>query len=279
MDKKIQWGINFALLIILYRNTFPAWGMDLWTDDNYSHGMLIPLVALYFLNARLGELREAVSRPNFLGLGVLITGLLLFIVGNVGAELFTQRFSLIVVLAGLVLFLEGREVWAILRFPTAILFFAVPLPYILYNAVAFPLKMMASKVSVMFLKMIGMPVFRDGNIIQLAHTTLEVVDACSGIRSLMTLICLSFFLASLMHSNFFKQLLVFSLAIPVSVLANALRVALTGWLTTFDPAWGRGSLHDLSGWLVFVVSFVALAGLSYLLQSGADREYETGGEG
>ena len=271
LSKKLQWLILAGLVLALYWQVFMAWGADLWHDDNYSHGLLIPFVSLYFIRHQWQRLTRANRQPAFHGVWLVLAGLLLFLVGGIGAEFFSQRLSFVVLLYGLILFVEGRDVAAQLRFPIGILFFAIPLPYILYNAVAFPLKLVASQIAVFILKMIGMPVFREGNILQLSHTTLEVVDACSGIRSLMTLITLAFFLAVFMHRHFGKRLLVMAMALPVAVVANAGRVALTAVLTSYDPAWGSGTLHELAGWGVFVLSFLALGGISYLLQSARDK--------
>lgn len=273
ISRKIQWLILAALLAVLYREVLLNWGIDLWNDDNYSHGMLIPFVSLYFIRSRLDELKQALVRPNFLGIVVVLSGLCLFILGNIGGEIFSKRLSLILVIYGLIFFMEGREVAAILRFPVGILFFAIPLPYILYNAVAFPLKLIATRIAVALLNVYGMPVFYEGNIIHLTHTTLEVVDACSGIRSLMTLITLAFFLAWMMHKNFFLRLLIMSLAVPVAVLANAFRVALNGILTKYDPAFVEGFWHEFSGWLVFVVSFALLWLLSTIF-AGRQKDDE-----
>lgn len=265
IPRKIQWVILFALLAVLYRDVLVNWGIDLWNDDNYSHGMLIPFVSLYFIRSRLDKLRQALVRPNSWGFLVVLSGLCLFILGNIGGEIFSKRLSLILVIYGLILFVEGREVAALLRFPVVILFFAVPLPYILYNSVAFPLKLIATRIAVALLDVYGMPVFHEGNIIHLSHTTLEVVDACSGIRSLMTLITLAFFLACLIHKNFFLRLLIMSLAIPVAVLANSFRVALNGIVTKYYPAFVESFWHEFSGWLVFVCSFALLWLLAYIL--------------
>jgi len=265
LSGKAQWLILTVLLLVLYRDVLMNWAIDLWNDDNYSHGLLIPFISLYFVRDRYTSFKQAGVCPSNSALLIVLAGLVLFILGSVGAELFSQRLSLIVVLYGLISFLEGREIARILRFPVLILFFAVPLPYILYNAVAFPLKLIATKVAVGILHLYGMPVFREGNIVHLPHTILEVVDACSGIRSLMTLITLAFFLACLMHKNIFKRLLIMTMAIPIAVLANAARVALNGILTKYNAAWGTGFWHEFSGWAVFVLSFVALWAISLLI--------------
>lgn len=264
--KKIQWFIVGGILLLLYGNIFLNWGIDLWDDPNYSHGLIIPFVTWYLIRARMHSLAKTQSQPYNLGLLVLLAGLLLFVLGYIGGELFSKRISFIIVLFGIILLLEGKEIAGILFFPVAILLFAVPLPYVLYNALAFPLKLIASKIAAQALNVFGIPVFREGNIIHLTHTTLEVVDACSGIRSLMTLFTLAFFLAYLRHKTLWKRILLLLIATPVAVIANAGRVTFTGIMTRSNPAWGEGFLHDFSGWLVFVISFGLLIAVSFLIK-------------
>lgn len=268
--RRIQWLVLGGLLLVLYIKVLSKWGEDLWTDANYSHGLLIPFISLYLLRERMHDLKDRV--PCWGGLPVVIAGLGLLIVGHIGAEFFTQRLSLIIVLFGAALFMEGRAIARQLSFPIGLLFFAVPLPYIVYNAVAFPLKLLASRLAVRLLGLWGMPVFREGNIISLPHTTLQVVDACSGIRSLMTLFTLAFLLAFFHHKRVWKRLAVFMLALPVAVAANALRVAATGVLTQYNTAWGSGTRHEFVGWIIFVVSFAGLAFCSYLLKGRGGHE-------
>lgn len=263
--RKIQWFLLLLLVGVLYHEVLIKWGIDLWEDDNYSHGMLIPFISLYFIRERMGRISAAVPQSCWLGLPVIIAGLGLFLLGFVGAELFSKRISLLVVLYGLVLFLEGGKRAGLLLFPIGILFFAVPLPYVLYNAIAFPMKLVATKIAVWLLDLYGMPVFREGNIVHLPHTTLEVVDACSGIRSLMTLITLAFFLAYLRHNRFWQHGVLMLLALPVAVAANAARVALNGVMSRFYPGFVDSFWHEFSGWLLFVFCFVFLWGISALL--------------
>jgi len=276
--RKIQWLVLSVLFVVMYRDVLPKWGFELWDDPNYSHGLLIPFLSVYLIREKMAELLTARRQAYPLGLVVVIGAVLLFIAGYVGAEFFSKRLSLIVLLYGSVLFLEGSAIAGMVAFPVGVLFFAVPLPYILYNAMAFPLKLIASQIAVWFIALLGMPVFREGNVITLPHTTLEVVDACSGIRSLMTLFTLAFLLAYFHHNKMWKRLLVISFAAPIAVFANALRVTMTAILTQYDAGWGHGTLHDLTGWLVFVLSFGLLAGASFLLRGHRlDIHVEKGG--
>jgi len=264
--KWIQWSILGGLLTVLYWNVLSNWLLDLWNDPNYSHGLLIPFISLYYLKTKITTLRCAETRHSYSGIIVIIFAICLFILGYMAGELFSKRVSFIILLYGIILYLEGQEKTKVLRFPILILLFCVPLPYILYNSLAFPLKLVASQISVGLFKLLGMPVFREGNIISLSHTTLEVVDACSGIRSLMTLLTLSFLLAYFRHKHLWKRILIIIMATPIAVFANATRVTATGVLTRYNPAWGEGFLHELTGWLVFVLSLVLLIGISFIIQ-------------
>ena len=262
----LQWSILGLTLLALYYSVLITWISDLWHDDNYSHGLLIPFLSLYFIRERMPAIKEAACRPYFPAAALVVLSLLFYILGYVGSEFFTQRISFILLLYSCIFFLSGKALEKQLRLPVLILFFAVPLPYILYNSVAFPLKLWASRLAVILIALTGRPVFADGNVIHLTHTTLEVVDACSGIRSLMTLFTLAFFLAYFFADCFWKRVLIFSLTLPITLTANALRVTATAVLTSYDPAWGEGFRHELTGWLVFVLSFVALAGVALLLR-------------
>jgi exosortase len=262
----VMWLILGSLLLILYADVIQKWASDIWNDPNYSHGMLIPFVSLYLIRQRFARLREAKSVFCYKGLLFILPALILFVLAAVAGEQFSQRVSFVILLYGLVLFLEGKEIAKLLLFPISLFLFAIPLPYIIYNAIAFPLKLVATKIAAAAISLFGMPVFRDGNVIHLPHNTLEVVDACSGIRSLMTLITLAFLLASFQLRSFWKRALLVLLALPIAVAANAGRVALTGLLTKSNPAWGSGTLHEITGWGVFVVSFGVLIAISFLLE-------------
>jgi exosortase len=262
----LPWVIITILLLVLYADVLQKWAADIWNDQNYSHGMLIPFISLYLVWQRFARIRETQAVICYKGLLFIVPALVLFVLAFVAGEQFSQRVSFVLLLYGLVLFLEGKEIARLLLFPIALFLFAIPLPYILYNAIAFPLKLVATKIAAGVIRLFGMPVFRDGNVIHLPHTTLEVVDACSGIRSLMTLITLAFLLASFQLQAFWKRTLLVLLALPLAVAANAGRVALTGLLTKSNPAWGSGTLHEITGWGVFVVSFGVLIAISFFME-------------
>lgn len=260
---KLQFVISFLLLAGLYYPVIPSMIMDWYEDPNYSHGFIVPIIAGYFLYQRLNDLKKISVAPSNIGLVVIVAGLLQLTIAYVGTEYFTMRASLIVLLAGMVLYFFGKEVFKVVALPLGYLFFMVPLPYILYDAVAFPLKLLVAKYSVLFLGGIGISVWREGNIIMLHNTVLEVADACSGIRSLMSLLALSVAFAFLSQNTTLKRVIVIFSAVPIAIFANGLRVIVTGILAQY---WGvraaEGFFHEFAGLAVFgvAVAMLILAG-------------------
>ena len=262
-----------ALLAALYYKILYLLGMQWYADPDYSHGFLVPLLSGYFVWERRDKLRSLPVVPSPWGIVLLAGGLLMLVIGSAGAELYTQRTSIIVVIAGLVLLMLGREFLRALVFPIAFLFFMVPLPAIIVNAVAFPLQLFAAKTATFCLYNFGIPVLREGNVIVLAGTTLEVAEACSGIRSLQALLALGTVYAYFTQHVMWKRWTLVLLSIPIAIAANAFRVTGTGVLTHY---WGveaaQGFYHTFEGWLIFVVAFALLLICGLLLS-------KIGGEG
>ncbi len=253
-------GVVLAgLLGALYYKIFYNMGLQWYHDPDYSHGFLVPLMCAYFAWERRAKLLALPLAPNVWGIGLLGFGLLMLVIGSVGAELYLQRTSVIVVLAGLALLLLGRDYLRVLAFPIAFLFFMVPLPAIVVNMVSFPLQIFAAETAAFCLFKIGIPVLREGNVIELAGTTLEVAEACSGIRSLQALLALGTVYAYFSQRAMWKRWLLVLLSIPIAIIANAFRVTGTGVLANY---WGleaaEGFYHTFAGWLIFVVAFVLL---------------------
>ncbi|TLY21294.1 MAG: EpsI family protein [Nitrospirae bacterium] len=252
-------AVLVLLLGTLYRTILYNMSAQWYGDPNYSHGFLVPLVAVYFAWKRREQLLALQAHPSRAGIGLLGIGLLMFIVGSVGADLYLQRSSLIVVIAGLVLLILGRDALRMLALPIAFLFFMVPLPTIVMNAIAFPLQMFAAKTAAFFLFNFGIPVLREGNVIVLARTTLEVAEACSGIRSLQALLAIGTVYAYFTQSDLWKRWTLVLLTVPIAIAANAFRVGGTGVLADY---WGAeaavGFYHTFEGWLVFVMAFILL---------------------
>jgi exosortase len=235
------------------------------SDDNYSHGFLIIPLALYCGWERREQLSSAPIRPHAAGFVVLMISLAVFAAGVLAAELFLTRISIVGVIAGTILFVWGRDHLRLLAFPVALLPLMVPLPAIIFNQVAFPLQLVASRVGEAAIAAAGIPVLREGNILELPNTTLAVAEACSGIRSLISLITLAIVLAYFTERRFGARALLVLAAVPIAILANASRVAGTGLASHwFGPRAAEGFFHGFSGWLMFVVAFAGLVAVQQL---------------
>ena len=270
--KTYRLQLSFCILFLagLYCTIIPDMAIQWYQDDNYSHGFIVPFISAYFLYTKRNDLKGTLVEPWGPGLLLLILGLVQLIIGWLGTEYFTMRSSLVVILAGITLYFFGKGVFKIVLLPLAYLLFMVPLPYIVYNAAAFPLKLFVTKVSVGFLKAIGIMVWREGNIVMFPTTTLEVADACSGIRSLMSLLALSVAYIFFSQQTNLKRCIVIVSAIPIAIFTNSLRVIVTGILVQYlgvDAA--EGGFHEVAGIVVFALAMVMLMGLGTILRRNA----------
>ena len=273
---RVQLLLIIPLLVGLYWKIVPGMVRDWTRDENYSHGFLVPLIAGYFLYQRWPQLKERVARPDGVGLVVIILGLLQLLLGWLSTEYFTMRSSLVVLLAGLVLYFFGRQVLKLMALPLGYLLFMVPIPYIIYNLAAFPLKMFVTKVSVGALHLLGVIVQREGNIIIFPTTTLEVADACSGMRSLLSLLALAVAYAYFIPTSTKRRWILIASAVPIAIATNALRVIVTGILAQW---WGakaaEGFFHEFAGMAVFALAMALLVGVGALVK----REGQVPGTG
>ena len=269
---KFRYELVLSLLLLsgLYGSIVPEMVTNWYSDDNYSHGFLVPLISVYFLRERWNELKNTKATPSNIGVIVIICALLQLIIATLGNEYFTARSSLIVLIAGMVLYFFGVEIFKISRLPIIYLLFMVPLPYIVYDALAFPLKMFVSWVAVGFLKAIGLAVVRDGNIIMFPTISLEVIDACSGMRSLVSILALSTAYAFFLHISQVKRGIIIFSAIFLAIFTNALRVIITGILAnSWGAAAAQGFFHEFAGIAVFALAMTLLAVLGMMLREKA----------
>ncbi|MFC1830677.1 exosortase/archaeosortase family protein [Thermodesulfobacteriota bacterium] len=259
-----QWHVSTLLLFIialvaLFVLYFPflstlvtAWD----TNEDYSHGYFIPFVSLYMIWSVRGQLANLKIKPSNAGMFLVIGGLGLLLIAKIGSELFLQRVSLIIVLLGLVLFLLGRDYFKLLKWPILYLIFMVPLPAIIWNKIAFPLQLFGSYLTEQIVRLLGIPIFRQGNVLHLAETTLEVVAACSGLRSLLTMLALSSLLVWMSSLPVGRRWVLLLSAVPAALIANIVRLTITAILASlYGSDVAQGFLHDFSGLLTFIVGF------------------------
>lgn len=230
-----------------------------WSDPNFSHGFFVPVFSFYVLWQNRQRLKEITPTPSLWGLPVIVFSLTVLILGVFGVELFLSRISLLLLAAGMVIFFLGWQMLRAVLFPLLILVLMVPVPAIIFNRITFPLQILASELSAWLLPVFGVPVFREGNIINLPAMPLEVADACSGIHSLLSLTTLAIMYGYLLEKKVSIRVVLALASIPIAVAANALRIVGTGLLVQFwDADKAQGFFHEFSGWLIFVCSLLIL---------------------
>lgn len=272
----LKWLLAGGLLAALYADVVPAMVHIWWTDPGYSHGFLIPPLALYIAWMHRDSVLDEPATPDSRGLWLTACACLLYFLGKMGAEFFLTRISIVIALAGLVWTFWGLQRLRVLAFPLVLLATMVPLPAIVYNKMAAPLQLFASAVSTDFLQLLGIPVYQDGNIIHLSHAKLGVAEACSGLRSMSSLSVLALVLGYLRESRLSVRFLLFALAIPTAIGANVLRIVGTALVARQDERLAEGFYHSFSGWLVFLVGLGTLYLLGALLDALARRSTARG---
>lgn len=254
-----QGFILLVLLGFLYHGILAALVVNWFNDPNFTHGFFIPLFSLFVGWKQRKKLAELPLQPSWFGLVVIAGALVMLIVGVLGAEFFLSRSSLVFLLAGMIIYFAGWRHFRLLLFPWATLFLMIPIPVIIFNEIAFPLQFLASRLATWFLALMGVPVLREGNVIHLPSMSLEVVEACSGIRSLISLTALAVIYGYFVNGRHLERMILTLAAIPIAVVANALRITGTGLLGQYwDPDKAEGFFHALSGWILFLLSMAML---------------------
>jgi exosortase len=244
---------------LVYASTLSSLARQWGSDDNYSHGFFVLPLALYFAWERRDRLAAAPRHANAAGLALIVGSLLIRLAGVLGSDLFLTRVSLIGVIAGAIWFVWGQRHVRILAFPILFLLLMIPLPTIIFNQLAFPLQLFASRVGEGVIAAAGIPVLREGNVLHLPAATLEVAEACSGIRSLVSLLMLAIVLGYFTGQGTRGRVALALAAVPIAIAANAARVAGTGLAAEWvGPEAAQGFFHTFSGWLMFVVAFIGL---------------------
>src|SRR6201996_5672773 len=247
-----------ALLLLCYAPILYRLGLQWATDEDMGHGFLVPIVAGFIAWQRRAILAATPRQPNPWGLVLVIFAALEALAATLGAELFTARLAFIIALFGGVLYLGGTRWVKELLFPLLLMFFMIPIPAIIYAQLTLKLQMLAAALGERLIELMGIPVLRSGNTLQLPSQTLDVAVACSGIRSLLSLGFLSLVYAYFTDKRIWMRWVLLAATIPIAICANAIRVAVTGWLSEINTKLAQGAYHEMEGYIVFVVALIAL---------------------
>ncbi len=276
--RRPAWQISGWLLLLLalvglyepvVRRLIEQW----WDDPNDSYGFLIPIFCGWLFWRRREGWRKLPLAPANAGYAWIALALGMLLLGRLGSELLLTRLSLVLMLAGLILTLQGRVRLRYLGFPLGFLCFMIPLPTLIYNQVTLPLQSLATRTGDWLLAATGIPVLRQGNLIVLPAAVLDVIAACSGIRSLLALLALATGYGYLMEPVIWRRWVLIAAMIPLAVISNGLRIALTGLLTYWiGAAASHGLWHLLTGMQVFVVAVLGMVLLQRLLARLPSRE-------
>lgn len=254
-----QVGILVVLSLALYWSTLTRLVAQWWHDPNFSHGFFVPLFSGFVVWQERDRLARIAPRPAWIGLVILASALATLIVGQLGAELFLARFSLLLLIAGGVILFLGWSWFRAILFPWAFLLLMIPIPNLIFNQITFPLQLRASRVAAFTLPLFGVPILAEGNVIHLPAMSLEVAEACSGIRSLMSLATLAIIYGYLSEKRLWVRWVLALAAVPIAILANSIRIIGTGLLVQYwDPDKAEGYFHASWGWIIFVVSLLML---------------------
>ncbi len=263
--KEVAVGIGFLLV---YVPTF-LWMWDRWfvRDSYYSHGILIPFVTVYLIWQQRDELVKMTPKSSPWGMRLIILGIAIHLVSSLFRVYFSSGFSMLVVLAGLILHFYGLNILRKIWFPIFFLVFMIPVPMVLITNISFQLKIFAAKIATFALNNMRMHAIREGSIIKMQHAYVIVDDVCSGLRSLITLVALGSIFAYWMKSRLTKRIILLLSTIPIAVITNVVRVI---FLATVSEVWGAkyatGFTHDVSGFIVFALAFVLLFAVGRLLE-------------
>jgi exosortase len=255
-----------GVLIALYAPVLRLLVRQWYIDADYSHGFLVPFLSLYLIWQRRAKLRQIVKRPSPWGMLIVLLSVGLLFLGSLGAELFLTRISLLGTICGLIVYFCGGAQLRAMAFPLAFLLFAIPIPVLIYNEIVFPLQFVASRFATSTLEMLNLfPIMREGNVLILPNMSLEVVEACSGIRSLMSLLALAAGYGYLAERSTAVRWLLFLAMVPLAIISNGTRVMITALMANYiGPQAAEGFMHEFSGWVIFVVATALFLGLHSL---------------
>jgi exosortase len=252
-----------AALILLYAPTLKLLVWQWYNDADYSHGFLVPILSAYLIWARRDKLRSIPRNPSIWGMVVVLFSIGVMYLGSLGAENSLARLSFIGVICGLIIYFVGSKALRAMAFPIAFLLFAIPMPTVVYNEIVFPLQFIASKFATGTLEMLNLfPIMREGNVLILPGMRLEVVEACSGIRSLMSLLALAAGYGYVVERSVAVRWFMVLAMVPLAIVSNGLRIMITAIMAHYiGPKAAEGFMHEFSGWVIFVVATILFLAL------------------
>jgi hypothetical protein len=260
-----------ALIVACYAPIIVALFNNWGSDDDMGHGYFVPVIAGYIVWLKKDELLKLVPKPNWWGLAIILYGAVQLYIGTLGAELFLSRTAMVITIMGAVLFVGGNKIFKELAFPMFLLFLMIPIPAVVYNQITFPLQIKASEAADFALNLINIPVLREGNVLELPSQRLSVVEACSGIRSLLTLTFLALVYGYFFETRVWVRAVLFFSTIPIAIAANAGRVTLTGILSEIKPEYAEGFFHEFSGWVIFMIALAIMVAFHQAITKGLAR--------
>jgi exosortase len=255
-----------GLVILCYAPILYRMAVQWATDEDMGHGFFVPVVAGFIAWQRRRTLLSIPRQPSGWGLALVIFAAFQALVASLGAELFTARLAFVIALFGVILYLGGKAWVQELLLPLALMFFMIPIPQIIYARLTLGLQMLASQLGETLIGWMGIPVIRTGNLLELPSQTLNIVDACSGIRSLVSLLFLSQVYGYFAEKRTWVRWLLLLATVPIAVAANAIRVATTGLLSEINTKLARGAYHEMEGYIVFAVALIALIATHRLIR-------------
>jgi len=244
------------------------------TGDDYSHGFLVPIIFSYLIWQKRGQLAQLQLAPNLsLGLPTMILAGLMLTLGKLGSVLALEEISLLIMIVGLVLLLLGTAYMKALAFPVSYLIFMLPIFDDVTDQIHWPFQLLAADIGAWLLQVIGIPVFRQAQYLQLPRITLEIAEVCSGVRYLISVLAIGIPLAWLTQHTFLRRGILVGFAVSVAILANGLRVGLIGvWVQYYGHYALHGPFHIFQGMVVAWIGFVAIFAAVWLM--GIQRNHK-----
>ncbi len=266
-----------ALVVVCYAPVLKALVNNWKINPDMGHGFFVPVISAFIIWQRREELFAIKVRPSWWGLPLVLLGGVMVIVATLGVEVFLGRAAFVLTITGIVWLLGGTLILKRVGFPLFLLLFMIPIPEILYNRITFPLQLVASQFADNVLSALGVPVLREGNILELPNQRLSVVEACSGIRSLLSLTYLSLIYAYFFEKKISVRVLLFLATIPIAIVANGSRVALTGIISQIKPELAEGFFHESTGWVIFMLALLIMILFHQLIRRAVNRFFPQSG--